>query len=44
METLDSMKIELCTVSCANVQFRVQRQVVELDSWYITMSMKRDLK
>ena len=35
------MKIELCTIICVNVslQFRVQRQVVELESRYITQSI-----
>jgi hypothetical protein len=35
------MKIELCTITCANVslQFRVERQFVELESRYITQSI-----
>jgi hypothetical protein len=35
------MKIELCTVTCRTVQFRVLRHVVELESHYITLSTKR---
>jgi len=38
---LDTMKIKLCALSCANVQFRLQ---VELESWCVTLSMKRYLK
>jgi hypothetical protein len=33
------MKIKLCTITCANAQFREQRQVVELDSRHIKLSM-----
>lgn len=41
---LDTMKIELWTITCATVQFRVLRQVVELESNYLTQSTKRDFK
>jgi hypothetical protein len=41
--TLDSIKIQLRTITCANVQFRVQRHVVKLDSWYINLLMNRAL-
>jgi hypothetical protein len=33
----DTVNIELCAVACASVQFRVLRQVVELESRYITL-------
>jgi hypothetical protein len=33
-----------CTVTCENLQFRGQRQVVELESRYVTLSMNMDLK
>jgi len=36
------MKIELRTITCANVQFRVQRQLVDLESRHVTLSMNRD--
>jgi len=38
------MTIELCSITWANVEFGVQRQVVELESRYITLSMNRDSK
>jgi hypothetical protein len=38
------MTTELCTITCANVQFRVQRQEVELESRYISWSTNRYLK
>jgi hypothetical protein len=36
--------IGLRTVSCASVQFRVQRRVFDLESRYITLSVKGNLK
>jgi len=39
----DTMKTELCTVMFAEIHFRVQRQIVELESRYITLSVSRDL-
>jgi len=36
LNPLDTIKIELWSVSCADVQFRVQRQVVELEHRYST--------
>jgi hypothetical protein len=41
---LDTVKSEICPLTCAKVQFRVQRLVVELESRYVTLSMNRDLK
>jgi hypothetical protein len=41
---LDTLKIKMCLMACANVQFRVQGQVVELESRYVTLSIKRVLK
>jgi hypothetical protein len=41
---LNTVTIELCHITWANVQFSVQRQVVELESRYITLSMNRDSK
>jgi hypothetical protein len=40
----DTTKSELCASTCANVQFRVQRQLVDLVSKCITLSMNRDFK
>jgi hypothetical protein len=37
-------KIEHCTITCEDVQFREQRQVVELETKYIALSMNRDFK
>ena len=34
----DTMKIEMCTMTCANVEFIVQRKVVELASRYVEQS------
>jgi hypothetical protein len=39
-----TLKIEVCIITCSNAQFRVQIQVVNLDSMYITLSMDRDFK
>jgi len=39
-----TLKIEACTITCSNAQFKVQIQVVNLDSMYITLSMNRDFK
>jgi len=36
LKPLDTIKIELWAVTCADVQFRVQRQVVELEHRYST--------
>ena len=41
---LDAMKSEICPLTCANVLFTVQRQVVEMESRYVTLSMNRELK
>ena len=41
---LNTMTIVLCSITWANVRFNVQRQVVELESRYITLSMNRDSK
>jgi hypothetical protein len=41
---LDTMKIKPCPLTCANVQLRLQRQVVELESRCVTLPMKRYLK
>jgi len=41
---LDTMKIKLCPLTCANVQFRLQGQVAELESRCVTLPMKRYLK
>ena len=38
------MTTELCSITWAIAQFSVQRQVVELESRYITLSMNRDSK
>lgn len=38
-KSLDTMKIELSTITRANVLFRAQRQVVELESSYVNLSM-----
>jgi hypothetical protein len=40
----DGMKIELCNIICANVQFRVQRQVVDLENRYMNLSMNMEFK
>jgi hypothetical protein len=40
----DTKEIELCAVSCANVQFRAQREAVEVDSKYITFLMYKELE
>jgi len=39
-----TLKIEACPITCSNAQFKVQIQVVNLDSMYITLSMNRDFK
>lgn len=39
----DAMKTELCHVICTDVKFRVERQVVKLESRMITLSVNRDL-
>lgn len=31
-KTLDTTKVEMCSIICANAQFRKQRKVVELES------------
>ena len=41
---LGTMRTEFGAVTCADVQFRVQRQAVQLESMYITLSVSRDLK
>jgi len=41
---LNTMTIELCNITWENVQFSAQRQVVELESRYITLSLNRDSK
>lgn len=44
---LDTMKIELCTITCASVHFRVHRQAVVLESryiLYITLSVITNLQ
>ena len=33
------METELCTITCANVYFRVQRRVVKLESWHLALLM-----
>ena len=38
-KTLDVMKIKLCALSGSDVLFREQRQVVQLESWYLIRSM-----
>jgi len=38
------MKTELRNITCANVQFRVQRQLVDLESRYATLPMDRDFR
>jgi hypothetical protein len=38
------MTIELFSITWANVDFSVHRQMVELASRYITLSVKRDSK
>jgi len=38
------MKTELCTVTCAYVQYRVYRQVVELENRYLTLWLSRNFK
>ena len=42
-KTLDTIKIELCTVTCAKSQFTEQRQLVELKIRCITLAMNTDL-
>jgi hypothetical protein len=39
-----TLKIEACIITCSNAQIRVQIQVVNLDSTYITLSTNRDFK
>jgi hypothetical protein len=34
----DLMKIEMCTTACGNIQFRMQRQVVELEKRYLILN------
>jgi hypothetical protein len=34
--------VGLCTITCANEQFREQRQVMDLQNTYIILSMNRD--
>ena len=41
-EPLDTMKIKVCTITCGKLQFRVQRQLVEFESRYITRLMNMD--
>jgi hypothetical protein len=41
---LDTVKIKMCLMACANVQFRVQGHLVEFESRYVTLSIKRALK
>jgi len=36
LKPFDTIKIELRTIACADVQFRVQRQVVEFEHRYST--------
>jgi hypothetical protein len=36
LKPLDTIKIELWTITCADVQFRMQRPVVELEHRYST--------
>ena len=43
-KTLDTMKSEICPLTWANVQFRVWKQVLELERRYVTLSMNTDLK
>jgi len=38
------MKTELGTITRADVSFRVQRDVVKSEIWYITLLMIRDLQ
>lgn len=38
------MKIELSTITCADISFRVQRDVVKSEIRYITLLMIRDLQ
>jgi hypothetical protein len=37
---LGTMKIKLWSITCANVQFRLQGQVVKLENRYLTLSWK----
>jgi hypothetical protein len=39
-KTPDNKKNELRNITCANAHLRVQRQVLEFESRYITLSMK----
>lgn len=41
---LDTMETELCTITCANVQFTMQRQVVKFNSRYRTLSINTGFK
>jgi hypothetical protein len=41
---LDIMKIKMCPLICANVQFRLQGQAVELESRCVILPMKTYLK
>jgi hypothetical protein len=43
-KALDTVKIKICLITGANVQFIVQGQVVELESRCITLSIKIYLK
>jgi len=38
-----TVKIEMCTSTCANEQFRVHRQAVDSESRYTTLSTDRTL-
>ena len=40
---LDTMRIKMCLITLANVQVRIQRQVVRLESMYITLSIKKGI-
>ena len=42
-EPLDTMTIELYIITCANEEFKVQREVVELER-FITQPMDKDSK
>jgi len=43
-KTLDIMTVATRTFICVNVQFIMQRQLVELEGGYITVSMNRNFK
>ena len=40
----DTKEIELCAVTCADVQFRMRSESVESDIRYITLLIYKDLK